>query len=137
MGLARRETVAITDLHASAAIAPSFTVDAWRLTQSTWRPDAASRDETLFALANGSVGVRGGFEESASPTQGTFIAGVWERAPIHHHERHFGFARTTDTRIPVADATASGLRSNVRSIFARGHFSARSPGVRRKARPSR
>ncbi|MGA9333079.1 MAG: beta-phosphoglucomutase, partial [Rudaea sp.] len=34
------------------------------------------------------------------------IAGVWERAPIHYHERHFGFARTTDTRTPVADATA-------------------------------
>jgi alpha,alpha-trehalose phosphorylase len=64
----------------------------------------------LFALANGAVGVRGGFEESASPTQGTFVAAVWERTAIHHHERHFGFARNTDTRIPVADATAIRIR---------------------------
>jgi len=110
MGSARRETVAVTGPTIGAADPASPTIDPWRLTQSTWQPDVAARDETLFALANGSVGVRGGFEESASPTQGTFIAGVWERAPIHHHERHFGFARTTDTRIPVADATAIRIR---------------------------
>lgn len=84
--------------------------DCWRLSQSQWRPDQIACDETLFALANGALGVRGGFEESASSTQGTFLAGVWERAPIHYHERHFGFARHTDTRVPVAEATAMRIR---------------------------
>lgn len=79
---------------------------AWRIAQAQWLPAQAARDETLFALADGALGVRGGFEESSSPTQGTFIAGVWERNAIHYHERHHGFARTTDTRVPVADATA-------------------------------
>lgn len=79
---------------------------AYRITQTQWQPDLAARDETLFALADGALGVRGGLEESASPTQGTFVAGVWERSEIHYHERHHGFARTTDTRVPVADATA-------------------------------
>jgi len=106
-GLAPREALAGAHPDNNAA---SFTADPWRLTQTTWRSDTAARDETLFALANGAVGVRGGFEESASQTQDTFIAGVWERAPIHHHERHFGFARNTDTRIPVADATAIRIR---------------------------
>ncbi|MDQ6646601.1 MAG: beta-phosphoglucomutase [Pseudomonadota bacterium] len=90
--------------------APTASHGSWQLTQSQWRPEHAARDETLFALANGSLGVRGGFEESASPTQGSFLAGVWERAPIHHHERHFGFAQTTDTRVPIAEATAVRLR---------------------------
>ncbi len=85
-------------------------VDPWRLTQTQRDARHDARDETLFALANGALGVRGGFEESASPTQGSFIAGVWERAPIHHHERHHGFARNTDTRVPVADATAIRIR---------------------------
>ncbi len=84
--------------------------DCWRLSQSRWRPGQAARDETLFALANGSLGVRGGFEESASPSQGSFLAGVWERAPIHYHERHFGFAANTDTRVPVAEATGMRIR---------------------------
>ncbi|WP_158879771.1 beta-phosphoglucomutase [Rhodanobacter sp. L36] len=85
-------------------------INAWCLKQSGWQSETAARDETLFALANGSLGVRGGFEESPSPTQGSFLAGVWERAPIHYHERHFGFARTTDTRVPVAEATAINIR---------------------------
>ncbi|MEO7051260.1 MAG: beta-phosphoglucomutase [Rhodanobacter sp.] len=83
---------------------------AWQLSQSDWQSEHRARDETLFALANGALGVRGGFEESASSSQGSFLAGVWERAPIHYHERHFGFARTTDTRVPVAEATAVRLR---------------------------
>ena len=90
--------------------APAAGDGSWQLTQSQWQPMHAARDETLFALANGSLGVRGGFEETASPTQASFLAGVWERAPIHYHERHFGFARTTDTRVPVADATAIRMR---------------------------
>jgi len=110
IALARREAVAGVEPNGGTEDAHSGVVDPWCLTQTTWRPAFAARDETLFALSNGAVGVRGGFEESASPTQGTFIAGVWERAPIHHHERHFGFARTTDTRIPVADATAIRVR---------------------------
>src|SRR6185312_10641256 len=96
--------------------APTAGQGSWQLTQSQWQPMHAARDETLFALANGSLGVRGGFEESASPTQASFLAGVWERAPIHYHERHFGFARTTDTRVPVADATAIRMRLGPRQL---------------------
>ncbi|MGH8158742.1 MAG: beta-phosphoglucomutase [Rhodanobacter sp.] len=97
-------------VHPDGFDAPAADADTWRLSQSQWRAAHAARDETLFALANGSLGVRGGFEESPSPTQGSFLAGVWERAPIHHHERHFGFARNTDTRLPVAEATAIRIR---------------------------
>lgn len=110
MTFARRASTAGANVNAKRSDSPSTPVDPWCLTQSNWQADVAARDETLFALANGALGVRGGLEESASPTQGTFIAGVWERAPIHHHERHFGFARTTDTRVPVADATAIRIR---------------------------
>ena len=90
---------------ALARIGPAR-VDPWRLAQTQWRQDTAARDETLFALSNGAIGVRGGIEESGSPTQGSFVADVWERTPIEYHERHFGFALNSDTRVPVADATA-------------------------------
>lgn len=33
-----------------------------------------------------------------------------KQAPIHYHERHSGFARTTDTRAPVAGATVIRIR---------------------------
>lgn len=77
--------------------------DAWRLRHTRWDAQTQPRDESLFALANGSLGVRGGLEEIHSPTDGCFLAGVYEHHAIHYHERLAGFARSTDTRLPVAD----------------------------------
>lgn len=65
--------------------------------------------QTLFCLANGVLGVRGGCEE-AGGSGGCFLAEVYERMPIHYHERFPGFAATTDTRLPVADGTAIEIR---------------------------
>ena len=61
--------------------------------------------ETLFALSNGTLGVRGGIEEGASRTQGSYMAAVYEQHPIHYHERFRGYALQTDTRVPVPEAT--------------------------------
>ncbi|MEP6938600.1 MAG: beta-phosphoglucomutase [Rudaea sp.] len=90
---------------AHAPLSPEA-LDAWRFSLALPGAQERARDETLLALANGVLGIRGNIEESPSPTQGAFIAGVWERSQIHYHERHHGFARATDTRVPVADATA-------------------------------
>lgn len=85
------------------------TGDSWRLTCSGLDPERQARDETLFALANGSLGVRAGLEEAVDGASGCFIAGVFERNPIHYHERFRGFALSTDTRVPVADGSRIGL----------------------------
>lgn len=117
-GLALHESAAPEEAAASTGRfePPGTGAGRWRLIQSNWQPEHAARNETLFALANGALGVRGGFEESASPTQASFLAGAWERAPIHYHERHFGFARTTDTRVPVAEATVIRIRLGERLV---------------------
>ncbi len=70
----------------------------------------AAQAETLFALANGLLGVRGGREEQPSATDGAFLAGVYERVPILYHEAFPGFARTSDTRVPVADGKRIRIR---------------------------
>lgn len=75
----------------------------WVYRQSGFDPAQRAHAETLFALANGTLGVRGGFEEDASASDGTYLSAVYEQAPIHYHERLAGFARNTDTRIPVAE----------------------------------
>jgi len=84
--------------------------DPWVVTRHNTDPAAFAQDESLFALSNGALGVRGGLEEGDSPSQGCFLAGAWERTPIEYHERFPGFAATTDTRIPVADGTRIHLR---------------------------
>ncbi|HET8765513.1 MAG TPA: beta-phosphoglucomutase, partial [Rhodanobacter sp.] len=78
--------------------------DPWALRRSDRDLADRASSESLFALANGTLGVRGGCEEGASASQGCFLAGVWERSAIHYHERFTGFAAHTDTRLPVADA---------------------------------
>ena len=101
-----------TALPADTGAAPhaSGTTDPWQLVRHGHDRQGFAQDESLFALANGSLGVRGGLEEDDSPSHGCFLAGVWERSPIAYHERFTGFARHTDTRVPVADASRIRLK---------------------------
>ncbi len=83
----------------------------WRLRMRDEGPSGnAAQAETLFALANGSLGVRGGREEQPSATDGAFLASVYERLPIDYHEAFPGFARASDTRMPVADGKRIRIR---------------------------
>jgi len=77
--------------------------DDWKLVCPSSTPGRA-QDETLFTLSDGWLGVRAGAEECHGVAGAAFIADVYERRPIDYHERFPGFARSTDTRVPVADA---------------------------------
>jgi len=101
----RRTDTSVEDAASGAGLA-----DPWRLTQRAFDPARAARDETLFALANGTLGVRGALEEADSASDGTFLSSVFEQNPIHYHERFPGFARSTDTRVPVAEGKHIRLR---------------------------
>ena len=98
------------DMPAMALATDSGAPDPWRLVSEDTDPARFGHAESLFALANGALGVRGGLEEDDSASQGVFLASVWERTPIHYHERFPGFARSSDTRVPVADGTRIRLR---------------------------
>ncbi|TPG48789.1 beta-phosphoglucomutase [Rhodanobacter glycinis] len=107
----------IVDHETTAAVNPDATessgrvvIDPWLLVRHGTDPAGFAQDESLFALANGTLGVRGNLEEADSASQATLLSGVWERTPIEYHERFPGFASHTDTRIPVADATHIRLR---------------------------
>lgn len=78
--------------------------DGWTIRVAGFNPETAARDESLFALANGALGVRGGIDGVDSSSDGAFLAAFFEQAPIHYHEKFTGFALSTDTRVPVADA---------------------------------
>ncbi|MGS0998025.1 beta-phosphoglucomutase [Rhodanobacter sp. UC4451_H18] len=92
------------------SVGTEVAVDPWLLVRHGTDPAGFAQDESLFALANGTLGVRGNLEESDSPSQATLLSTVWERSPIDYHERFPGFAAYTDTRLPVADAARIHLR---------------------------
>ena len=83
--------------------------DGWHVTVTGTDPARERWAETVTALANGTLGVRGVLDERASHGAATLLATVYETSPIHYHERHKGFAAATDTRVPVADAATIAI----------------------------
>lgn len=84
-------------------------VDEWSLIES--RPGAdLGLLETIFATANGYLGIRGTHEEGRDThAAGTFLNGFHETWPIKHAENAFGFADTGQTIVNVPDSTTFKL----------------------------
>lgn len=82
-----------------------FPVDPWRLVETGYDPDDLGLTETLFAVGNGYLGMRGNPEEGRPAfMHGTYLNGFHETWPIRHAENAFGFARTGQTIVNVPDA---------------------------------
>ncbi len=82
-----------------------FPADPWRLVETSYRHDDLGTTETLFAVGNGYLGMRGNPEEGRDAVaHGTFVNGFHETWPIRHAEAAFGFARTGQTIVNVPDS---------------------------------
>ncbi len=78
----------------------------WKLVEASFSREHMGRAETIFALSNGYLGVRGTFEEGRPAlSPGTFVNGFHETWPIVHAEGAFGLADTGQTIVNVPDAT--------------------------------
>jgi alpha,alpha-trehalose phosphorylase len=79
--------------------------DPWRLIERRTSRRMQPRTETLFAVANGFLGLRGTPEEGRPASDhGTLVNGFHETWPIHHAEQAYGLARTGQTIVDVPDA---------------------------------
>jgi len=82
-----------------------FPADDWKFTEAQFSSSDLGKTETLFALGNGYLGMRGNVEEGRDThSHGTFINGFHEIWPIQHAEEAFGFARVGQTTVNVPDA---------------------------------
>ncbi|TCI99335.1 glycosyl hydrolase family 65 protein [Aeromicrobium sp. IC_218] len=82
-----------------------FPVDEWALTESRYSAHDLGTTESVFAVGNGYLGLRGNVEEGRdSHTHGTFINGFHETWPIQHAEEAYGFARVGQTIVNAPDA---------------------------------
>ncbi len=96
-------------LHRPVARPPReiYPVHPWQLVERGFHPERVPSSETLFALANGHLGVRGTFEEGEPVHEhGTFINGFHETWPIVYPETAFGLASVGQTILGLPDATA-------------------------------
>ena len=88
------------------AATDDYAPDPWRLVEWRYNPDYVEQTETLFAVSNGFLGIRGSFEEGEPSYQReTLLNGFHETWPIVYPETAHGFATTGQTVVPVPDGT--------------------------------
>ncbi|MEW6704739.1 MAG: glycosyl hydrolase family 65 protein [Pseudomonadota bacterium] len=84
----------------------TYPLDDWRITETAFDVESNLLDETLFALGNGYIGLRGtqdeGFVGTPMPTfEGTYLNGFYETSAIHYPETAYGLARQNQFMLNV------------------------------------
>ncbi|MEW5816025.1 MAG: beta-phosphoglucomutase [Spirochaetota bacterium] len=82
----------------------AYPADVWKIREVTFDPSILARNETIFALANGYLGLRGNFEEGfLNIVNGTYLNGFYEETPIIYGEIAYGYAKNRQVMLNVAD----------------------------------
>ena len=93
-------------LHHERVRPPSrdYPADDWSLIEKRYHPEFLAQTETMLALGNGYLGIRGTPEEGGPHIEnGTYINGFYEVRPIVYGEEAYGFAKTGQTICNVTD----------------------------------
>jgi len=81
-----------------------FLVEPWHLRIARVDPADLAVAESLFALSNGHIGLRGSLEEGEPHVlAGTYISGFYEERPLPHAETGYGFPESSQTVVNVTD----------------------------------
>lgn len=88
-----------------------FPIREWGIAETRYDTVSMGARETIFAVGNGYLGLRGNHEEGDSDAyaHGTFVNGFHETWQIHHAEQAYGLAKTGQTIVNVPDAKILAL----------------------------
>ncbi|BCK53180.1 glycoside hydrolase family 65 protein [Nocardia wallacei] len=79
-------------------------IDPWQLRYRGLDPDALERMESIFALSNGHLGLRGTLEEGEPVgTPGTYLNGFYEKRQLPYAEAGYGYPEDGQTVVNVTD----------------------------------
>ena len=82
-----------------------YPFDEWRLVETRFDMQYLAAAESLFATANGYLGMRGTCDEGQPAVHsGTYVNGFHETWPIVYGEEAYGFAKLGQTIVDVPDA---------------------------------
>lgn len=82
-----------------------YPVDEWKMIEQRFAPQFLGQAETIFATANGYLGMRGNCDECDPVLErGVFVNGFYESWPIIYGERAYGFAKNGQTMLNVTDS---------------------------------
>jgi alpha,alpha-trehalose phosphorylase len=82
----------------------SLTIEPWCLRETALDLDMLARGESLFALSNGHIGVRGNLDEGEPHVlPGTYLNSVHELRPLPYAEGGYGYPESGETVINVTN----------------------------------
>jgi len=83
---------------------PQYGVEPWTLPERELRLDLLAQSESVFALSNGHLGLRGNLDEGDPlGLPGTYLAGFYEQRPLPHAEPAYGDPEAGQTVINVTN----------------------------------
>jgi alpha,alpha-trehalose phosphorylase len=83
---------------------PSYRVEPWALHETELHLDVLAQSESLFALSNGHLGLRGNLDEGEPHgLPGTYLNGVYELRPVRYAEAEYGSPESSQTLINVTN----------------------------------
>jgi alpha,alpha-trehalose phosphorylase len=82
----------------------TFPIEPWSLSEVGFDTASLAVNESVFALANGHIGMRGSLEEGEPvAVRGTYLNGFYEERPLPHAEAGYGFPEMGQTMVNVTD----------------------------------
>lgn len=83
---------------------PSYTVEPWGIRETHLDLEKLAQSESVFALSNGHIGIRGTLDEGEpSAYPGTYLNAFWEARPLPYAEAGFGYPEAGETVVNMTN----------------------------------
>ena len=83
---------------------PSFAVEPWSVRETELDLEVLAQTESVFALANGHIGLRGNLDEGEpNGLPGTYLNSYYELRPLPYAEAGYGYPESGQTLVNVTD----------------------------------
>jgi alpha,alpha-trehalose phosphorylase len=83
---------------------PIYTVEPWGIRETELDLDRLAQSESVFALSNGHIGVRGNLDEGEpNALPGTYLNAFWEARPLPYAEAGFGYPEAGETVVNMTN----------------------------------
>jgi alpha,alpha-trehalose phosphorylase len=83
---------------------PAYTVEPWGIRETELKLDKLAQSESVFALSNGHIGVRGNLDEGEpSALPGTYLNALWEARPLPYAEAGYGYPEAGETVVNMTN----------------------------------
>jgi alpha,alpha-trehalose phosphorylase len=83
---------------------PAFPVEPWAVRETALALESLAQTESVFALANGHIGLRGNLDEGEPyAIPGTYLGGFYEVRPLPYAEAGFGYPEDGQTVVNVTN----------------------------------